>query len=248
MARILSGGRRDAKLGTTPSGKAVWLEKYPTEYKNWSPSDHLYAAVLHEANRTPGGVAQAHRGLAQRAAKGPKLVAHATKAKAKTSDKINIDQLAKLFGLPDWEKIDEMNQDHYWEMSRGLKDEDAEMDAQQAAAEEVYNQWYDAVEKAASNLFEEHGLELTQTGKQGKPNRRYDFKIIPTKSWDAAANKLRETINGVGDFHFDDLKDFLHREGPSARKAVLSHLGYIKKYPHVYGGLGAHQMYEQAWR
>lgn len=69
MPRILSGGRRDAKLGTTPSGKAVWLEKHPTEYKGWSPSDHLYAAVLHEANRTRGGeIARLHRALAQRAA------------------------------------------------------------------------------------------------------------------------------------------------------------------------------------
>jgi hypothetical protein len=77
MARILSGGRRDAKLGTTPSGKAVWLEKHPTEYKRWSPSDHLYAAVLHEANRTRGGeIARLHRSLAQGAAK---LTSHATK-------------------------------------------------------------------------------------------------------------------------------------------------------------------------
>lgn len=177
-----------------------------------------------------------------------KRVAHATKASDKTSDKINIDQLAKMFGLPDWEKIDDMNQDHYWEMSRGAGDEEAEMNAQHTAAVEVYGQWYDAVERAASKLFEEHGLELEPTGKQGSPERRYDFKIVPQNSWNDAANKLRETINGVGDFHFDDLKDFLHREGPSARKAVLSHLGYIKKYPHVYGGLGAHQMYEQAWR
>jgi hypothetical protein len=177
-----------------------------------------------------------------------KRVSHATKARDKTSDKINIDQLAKMFGLPDWEKIDEMNQDHYWEMSRGAADEEAEMDAQQAAAEEVYGQWYDAVERASSKLFEEHGLELTPTGKQGSPTRRYDFKIVPQNSWDDAANKIRETINGVGDFHFDSLKEFLHREGPTARKAALSHLGYIKKYPLVYGGLGAHQMYEQAWR
>lgn len=65
MARTLAGGRRDAKLGTTPSGKVVWLEKHPSEYKGWSPSDHLYAAVIHKANRTRGGeIAELHEMLA----------------------------------------------------------------------------------------------------------------------------------------------------------------------------------------
>ena len=65
MARTLAGGRRDAKLGITPSGKSIWLEKHPSEYKNWSASDHLYAAIIHGANRTRGGeIAEAHRALA----------------------------------------------------------------------------------------------------------------------------------------------------------------------------------------
>ena len=65
MARTLAGGRRDAKLGITPSGKSIWLEKHPSEYKGWSASDHLYAAIIHGANRTRGGeIADAHRALA----------------------------------------------------------------------------------------------------------------------------------------------------------------------------------------
>lgn len=65
MARTLAGGRRDAKLGITPSGKSIWLEKHPSEYKGWSASDHLYAAIIHGANRTRGGeIAEAHRALA----------------------------------------------------------------------------------------------------------------------------------------------------------------------------------------
>ena len=65
-------------LGTTPSGKKVFLEKLPHEYPRFSKSDHLYAAVLHGANRTRGGaVADLHR-LA--AGKGRQArVAHATK-------------------------------------------------------------------------------------------------------------------------------------------------------------------------
>ena len=49
-------------LGTTPSGKKVFLEKLPHEYPRFSKGDHLYAAVLHGANRTRGGaVADLHR-------------------------------------------------------------------------------------------------------------------------------------------------------------------------------------------
>ncbi len=186
-----------------------------------------------------------------------KLRAHATKARTdKPSDKINIAQIAEMFGLPDWDKIDEMNQQHYWEMSRGAEGEEAQLEAEREAQDEVFAQWYDAVESAASKLFEEHGLELKPAGKwhpstytKTKAERRpYDLKIVPSTSWNDAADKIRETINGVGDFHFNSLREFLDSGPYTARQAVLSHLGYIKKYPAVYGGSGAHQMYEQAWR
>lgn len=176
-----------------------------------------------------------------------KRSAHATKTKTgdKTSDKTNIDQLAKMFGLPDWDKIDEMNQQHYWEMTRGIEDEDERMKAEYEAQNEVYGQWYDAVEYAASKLFEEHGLELQPTGKQGTDKRRYDFKIVPSTSWNDAADKLRETVNGVGTFHFNNLKEFLDSGPYTARQAVLSHLGWIRDYPAVYGSFSAHQLYDR---
>jgi len=182
-------------------------------------------------------------------------ISHAKKAPKATSekqgDKINIDQLAKFFGLPDWDRIDEMNQDNYWEAARGVEDEDAQMEAQHKAAEEVYRQWYDAVEHTAEKMLAEHGLELLAMKHTRKVNQNYrphQLKIIPTKSWDDAANKIRETINGVGDFHFNDLREFL-RSGPyTAKQAVLSHLGYIKRHPDVYGGTSARQLYEHAWR
>ena len=199
---------------------------------------------------------------APRSKKVPKR-AHATKAKTpttrlkekaahdKNSDKITIDQLAKLFGLPDWDKIDEMNQQHYWEVSRGAGDEDAQMEAERAEQDQVYRNWYDAVEHVAEKLFGEHGLEFLAMKNVRKLHQNYrphSLKIIPSNSWSDAADKIRETINGVGDFHFDSLKEFLASGPYTARQAVLAHLGYIKRYPAVYGGLGAHQMYENAWR
>ena len=177
----------------------------------------------------------------------------AVKAAAKTgpADKITIDQLAKLLGLPDWDSVDEKNQHHYWEMSRDAEGEDTQIKAEQEAQEAVYRQWYDAVESAAEKLFGEHDLEFLAMKHTRKVNQNYRphvLKIIPSKSWDDAADKLRETINGVGDFHFESLREFLKAEASTAKQAVLSHLGYIKRYPAVYGGLGANQMYEQAWR
>ena len=177
--------------------------------------------------------------------------AAAKASKAGPSDKITIDQLAKLLGLPDWGSVDEKNQHNYWEMSRGAEGEDAQIKAEQEAQEEVYRQWFDAVESTAEKLLGEHGLELLAMKHTRKVNQNYRphaLKIIPSKSWDDAADKIRETINGVGDFHFDNLKEFLHAEAATARQVVLSHLGYIKRYPAVYGGLGANQMYESAWR
>jgi len=189
------------------------------------------------------------RGHATKKAVTPTAAAKA--AKAGPADKITIDQLAKLLGLPDWDSIDEKNQHHYWEMSRGGEGEDAQIEAEQQAQEEVYRQWYDAVESAAEKLFGEHGLEFLAMKNVRKLHQNYRphiLKIIPSKSWDDAADKLRETLNGVGDFHFDSLREFLKAEASTAKQAVLVHLGSIKRYPAVYGGLGANQMYEQAWR
>src|ERR1700751_28315 len=200
--------------------------------------------------------ARLQREIDEALTKSPRGRAHATKMSAKaTSDKITIAQLAKMLGLPDWDKVDEMNQQHYWEMARGAEDEDEQQKAEMASRDEVFSQWYDAVEHAASKLFEEHGLELQPAGqwhpsphsKRKTGRRPYQLKIVPSNSWNDAAQKIRETINGVGDFHFNDLAEFLHSGPYTARQAVLSHLGYIKHYPAVYGGQGAHQLYEQHW-
>lgn len=76
--------RRQTHLGTTPSGRKVYLDRLPADYPNFSVEDHEYAAVLHAANRTPGGVADLHRVAAKKKfqdlsyAPGTKRRAHAT--------------------------------------------------------------------------------------------------------------------------------------------------------------------------
>ena len=205
-------------------------------------------------NRRGTTVTRARRAR-PRPARAARSTHHATRKE--TSDKINIDQLAKLFDLPPYDDIEELNSDNIYDAGQSAydEDEDASETAREAAREkaewhaqaEIYGQWYDAVKSVASQLFEEHGLELTPTGKQGDDKRRYDFKIEPAKSWDEAANKIRETVNGVGYFHFNTLREFLDSGPYTARQAVLSHLEHIASYPAVYGSSSARSLYENAW-
>jgi hypothetical protein len=181
----------------------------------------------------------------------PQVLSHAKKklqtAKPSApSDKINIDQLAQLLNLPTWEDVDELNHQHYWEMARGAGDKEAQSEAEQAAQDEVYGQWYDAVEHAASTLLGEHDLELQPVGSK-TTKRPHQLKIVPGTSWASSADKVRETINGDGTLYFNDLTEFLASGPYTARQAVLSHLNWIKHYPHVYGGPGARQLYDQHW-
>lgn len=177
-----------------------------------------------------------------------------------TSDKINIDQLAGMLDLPPYDDIDEYNHNYVWESGdsaykSALEDDETEdkaeaarEKAEQAAQSEIYGKWYDAAERAASSLFKQHHLELSPTGKQGTKDRRYDFKIVPEKSWLDSAEKIRQTAEGVGAAYVgNDVKEFL-RLGPwSARQAVLEHIGVIASYPEVYGSSSARRIYDNAF-
>src|SRR5574341_923277 len=161
---------------------------------------------------------------------------------AKSSDKLNIDQLAKLFRLPEFDDIQERNWEYVAEAgevavreaveAEDVTDRQAEKireEAEQAAGDELFGNWYDAVERVATELFGEHGLYLTPVDK--RTERAYEFRITPQVSWADAANRIRETINGVGEFHFNSLREFLDSGPWTARQAVLEHLGWIRWYP-----------------
>jgi len=216
----------------------------------FTPSLRRATTAAAHARIARGPAKASHPAYAPSLRSAPPATTHARKKKSSTgrsqsgpSDKIDIDQLAKLLDLPPWENVDERNQHYYWELARGSEDEDA---AERAAQDEVYGQWYDAVERAASKLLEEHDLEL-QPANSKDTSRPYQLKIVPSSSWNSSANKLRETINGVGTFHFNDLKEFLSSGPYTARQAVLSHLSWINRHPDVYGGQSARRLYDQGW-
>ena len=180
---------------------------------------------------------------------------------------VSIDDLAKLLGLQEFNDLYEYNivniddsGKYYADSEREeaerwddepFSDEDYEealMKGQEVAGDELYHKWYDGVHNAAEYLLGQHGLVLVPTGNEGTPDRPYNFKITPEKSWKDSANYIRETINGVGDFHFYTLKEFLDYGPYTAREAVLSHLSYISDYPKVYGDHSAKTLYERSFR
>jgi hypothetical protein len=176
---------------------------------------------------------------------------------AKVKDVVTIDELASDFDLPSWEDIDELNIDYTLEagsyahreaIEEGATEEEAEeaaLKAQDEASAEIYRNWHDGVERAAEELFGEHGLELVG---RGKKEPYYEYKVIPKESWRDAADRIRETVNGVGYFHFNDLQEFLDSGPYTPRQAVLSHLHLTKDYPAVYGTPSARSIFESGWR
>jgi hypothetical protein len=57
-----------------------------------------------------------------------------------------------------------------------------------------------------------------------------------------------EIVNGVGYFHFDNLKDFLDSGPYTPREAVLSHLHWLKDRAEVYGDVRPNLQYDRAVR
>ncbi len=176
---------------------------------------------------------------------------------AKASDRVNIDQLAKLFRWPEFDDLQEQNWKYIADAGaaaerEAVEDEDVteheaekiREKAEQAAGDELYGNWYDAVERVALDLFEAHGLDLTPVGKR----TQRAFRVTPQFSWADAADSLRETINGVGEFHFGSLREFLDSGPWTARQAVLAHLSWIRWYPEVYGSPSPQRIYELSWK
>lgn len=177
-------------------------------------------------------------------------LAHARMSK----DKINVDELAKMFEIPAYEDLDERNIDyvadagHYaaeHAQKEGLSEreiEEAREEAEMEAQDEVYQPWYDGILHVSEKLFGEHKLELKPIGKDKRP---WEYKILPKTTWEDAAREIIQTINGVGYFHFNSLKEFMDSGPYTARESVLSHIHWIADWPRVYGEGTARSMYDR---
>jgi hypothetical protein len=220
--------------------------------------EQLYLKALKQAvkkHRSSGGgrlVGEARKKIKSTAKRS--AIAKAARARM-SSDNTDMDRIAKLFSLPTSEDLMNYESDIYhYAYNQALKDGESEEEAEKTALKaeeeeqtENYHKWYDAVEHVADKFFGEHGLKVIRR-RNGKDNRPFDLKLVPEKSWTDAAEKIRETINGVGYFHFDTLKELLDSGPYTAREAVLNHIGYVPQWSEVYGEGSPRSMYDRYMR
>lgn len=168
--------------------------------------------------------------------------------------RMELDEVAKLLGLPDSEDIFDRMMDadiggdaySYTKneaLKEGRSEEDAEKAAQEAETEvrdEYHTKWQNAVVSAFESLCKHHNLTCTHKG--------YEVIVTPKTTWTDVLKPLIETINGVGYFHFGSVQEFLYHGPYKTYEGVATHLGWIKDYPAVYGDASAQTMYERAMR
>ncbi len=169
-------------------------------------------------------------------------------------DRINLERLAKMLGLPAEIDVYDDNADYIAEAgsvaykeamkegASGDKIEEAQEKAEEAAQTEVFQNWHRGVTSAAEELLSAHHLEL-------EPVRRgeaypFEFEIVSEhgKTWRDAARAIATTIEGVG------LVSVAPEELRAPKEFVLSRLGWISQYPVVYGTSSAERIYERSWR
>lgn len=168
-------------------------------------------------------------------------------------DVVTVDDLAKDIGVETLDKFADRvragsrayDEVYASERAAGRSEVEAEMAAENVEASEMrtaMNRYAGAILLVAGDLYRRHGLDLLPHG------RERDLRVVPQTSWEDAAERIRQTMNGVGIFHFGSLGDFL-RSGPyTARQAVLGHLRTITDWPLVREGRRASRLVEERMR
>ena len=150
------------------------------------------------------------------------------------SNLISFDRIAKLLDCMTLEQWEELNIDSFlpYEDNDEMTDEDWQI-AGQEEHDRAWQQYEDAVLSVARQLFGHHRLDLIERTNK-KLGTVYQVKPQSDASWIVCAEHIRQTINGVGLFHFCSVKEFLSSGPYTARSAVLEHLGWIPDYYAVY--------------
>ena len=171
---------------------------------------------------------------------------------------LTYDDLAELFGLPTLDSVEEGGWDYvadggdlaYAEAKADGATEDVAEEAREEAWEEaqleIFRLWSNAVEAVAEHEFGEVGLGLQDRWHETGGKER--FWVVPVESWRYSATQIMEIVNGVGYFHFDNLKDFLDSGPYTPREAVLTHLHWLKDRAEVYGDVRPAARYDTAVR
>lgn len=134
-----------------------------------------------------------------------------------------------------------------------LDEEDAEekgMDAEVEAQAEIANAYVDSAVSTIEDQLSEHFalnlIEVTKKDKKGKPTEERRWQIKPLRTWKESLKLIVETINGVGYFHFNSVREFLDSGPYTEREGCLTHLHYLAQHGDVYGGQSLERQFERS--
>lgn len=171
----------------------------------------------------------------------------------KTNKLLTVTMITGILGVEPWEKKED--RDPHWfgdyyaityqdAIDSGSPPSEAEekgLEAEGNARDEYYRQWENALLATADAYFGFHEMQLVQVRKRFK---RFEVKPLPGKTWDDAAKAVLTTINGVGYFGYDSLKDFKSSLPGTSKQATMCHLHWIKQYGDIYGEASPERMLE----
>lgn len=167
-----------------------------------------------------------------------------TSRRCKLTDKMSFERICTLLGVKTTEQWDEHNADSF--LYRGADaaemSEEEIMCCEADASSEAWQSYKSAVLLVAEEVFARHALTLVTD------EHERTFRVVPSNSWRIAADNIRMTINGVGQFEFSSLQEFLSSGPYTPRQAVLSHLGWIPSWYEVYEGGKASSRVERRMR
>jgi len=176
-------------------------------------------------------------------------------AKKPASDTFTFDQLCKAVGLKASTEgamgLIEDNIEYVFQSSKyaykeaikdGASEEEAEEAMQKAQEDQeaaIVDAYFDSAVSTIEDQLSEHFalnlIEVTKKDKKGKPIGEQRWQIKPLRTWKESLGLIVETINGVGYFTFDSLREFLNSGPYTEREGCLTHLHWLKDHGDVYG-------------
>ena len=187
-------------------------------------------------------------------------------AKKPVSDTFTFDQLCKAVGLKasyegasgliehNMNYVAEAGNYAYDEAINDERDEDeaeeARYEAEHKAESEIVGSYIEAAVSTIEDQLTEHFaldlIEVTKKNKKGEPTGERRWQIKPLRTWKESLGLIVETINGVGYFHFDSLREFLNSGPYTEREGCLTHLGYLSDHADVYGGRSLERQFDRS--
>jgi len=167
----------------------------------------------------------------------------------------DVQELADWAGIEtDFDGLIESNSDYIWDAgsyaekeaieaeATEVEIEKARNNAERSVGDALYRAWKKSVEAGARYLLESRTIDLPLG--LTEYNGAYSIDLRAGTSWAELVSKLVVIINGVGSFEFRSAKELADSGPYTMKQAAVSHLGWVKSWPNVYGGHSAQRIFE----